>query len=264
MTSLSVYKAFEIIEFLSDCHDNVGLRDLARELDMAPSTAHRFLSSLRDLGYIKQDPKTSKYRLSLKFAWLGARVLGCVQVSEIAKIHMEELTANTNETTHLAVLENLELVYVAKTDGNQAINMSSRIGHRAPLYSTAIGKVLLAYMAEEAQIKIIQELDLHPKTRNTITSGDRLKNQLNDVRKNGYAIDDEENEIGIRCIGAPIFDHRGELIAALSLSGWKVTMTNERMAILPKTLMATTDKISEELGYAGDYTQRIQHVTLDG
>jgi len=251
MPSLSVYKTFEIIELLSRHQSNVGLRELARELDMAPSTAHRFISSLKDIGYIKQDPKTSKYRLSLKFAWLGSKVLGSVQVADLAKPFMEELTGNTNETSHLGVLDGLELVYVAKIDGNQAINMSSRVGHRGPLYSTAIGKVLLAFMSEEQQLTILDQLDIFPRTEKTIIKRDEIIHQLGNIRKDGYATDDEENEIGIRCIGAPIFNHEGDVIAALSLSGWKVTMTSERMSILPKELMVTTGKISEELGFAG-------------
>lgn len=253
MTSQSVYKAFKIIELLSHHRDATGLRDLARELDMSPSTVYRFMSSLKDLGYIKQDAKTSKYRLSLKFAWLGSNVLESVQVTDLAQPYMEELTRNTNETTHLAVLEGLEFVYVAKIDGNQAVNMSSRIGNRGTLYSTSIGKVLLAYIAEQERLAIIQELDMPPKTKNTIITRDELIHQLEEVRKSGYAIDDEENEIGIRCIGAPIFDHRGEAIAALSLSGWKVTMTTRRIATLPKGLMATANKISEELGFVEEF-----------
>jgi IclR family KDG regulon transcriptional repressor len=251
MSSLSVYKTFEIIEFLSRHQNNIGLRDLARELDMPPSTAHRFISSLKDIGYVKQDPKTSKYRLSLKFAWLGSKVLKSVQVADLAKPFMEELTAKTNETTHLGVLDGLELVYVAKTDGNQAINMSSRVGHRGPLYSTAIGKVILAFMPEGERSDVFDQLVISPRTNRTIANTDRLIQQLEDVRRNGYAIDDEENETGIRCIGAPIFNHKGLVVAALSLSGWKVTMTNERMSTLPQDLMITTSKISEELGYAG-------------
>lgn len=249
MASQSVYKTFEIIELLSHQQEAAGLRDLAREMEMAPSTAYRFITSLKDLGYIKQDPKTSKYRLSLKFAWLGSKVLESVQVTDLAKPYMEELTRNTNETTHLAVLEGLEFVYVVKIDGNQAINMSSRVGNRGTLYSTSAGKVLLAYLAEHERLAIIQQLNLSPRTKNTIIIRDALIRQLEKVRIKGYAIDDEENEIGIRCIGAPIFDHRGVTIAALSLSGWKVTMTTKRMATLPQELMATSQKISKELGF---------------
>jgi IclR family KDG regulon transcriptional repressor len=251
MSSLSVYKTFEIIEFLSRHQHNIGLRDLARELDMAPSTVHRFISSLKDIGYVKQDPKTSKYRLSLKFAWLGSKVLGSIQVAELAKPFMEELTSNTNETTHLGVLDGLELVYVAKIDGNQAINMTSRVGHRGALFSTAIGKVLLAFMSDEERIEILDQMVIRPRTDKTITNTDELLKQLGIVRREGFAIDDEENETGIRCIGAPIFNHQGVVVAALSLSGWKVTMTSERMSTLPRELMITTRKISEELGYAG-------------
>lgn len=249
MPSLSVFKTFEIIELLSQHNGTIGLRDMARELDMAPSTAHRFLSSLKEIGYVRQNPETSKYSLSLKFAWLGSKVLENIEVADLAKPYMEELTENTNETTHLGVLDGLKLVYVAKIDGNQAINMASRVGHRASLYSTAMGKVLLAHMTEDKRLAVIDQLVISPRTEKTIRNKDQLIAQLKTVRKEGYAVDNEENETGIRCISAPIRNHKGDVVAALSLSGWKVTMTEERMYLLPQDLMATTNKISEELGF---------------
>jgi IclR family KDG regulon transcriptional repressor len=249
MNNQSVYKTFEIIEYLSHHQGNVGLRDLAREVDMPPSTVHRFMASLKDLGYVWQEPKTSKYRLGMKFAWLGSKVLENVQVADLTRPYMEELTADTNETTHLAILDGLEFVYVAKIDGNQAVNMRSRVGHRGALHSTAIGKVFLAYSTQQERSAILQQLDLSPRTKNTIVDKGDLIRQLEEIRDQGYAIDDEENEIGILCVGAPIFDHRGVCAAALSLSGWKVTMTSKRMTGLANDLKLTTAKISVELGH---------------
>lgn len=251
MYSLSVFKTFEIIELLIQHHGNIGLRELASELDIAPSTAHRFISSLKEIGYIRQDPKTRKYTLSLKFAWLGSKVLENLQVTDLAKPFMEELTERTNETTHLGVIEGLDLIYIAKIKSKQAMNMASRVGQRGNLYSTAMGKVLLAHMPENERLEIINQLDISSQKKKSVKNKDDFIHQLSVVRKDGYAIDNEENETGIRCIGAPIFNHAGEAVAALSLSGWKVSMTDERMSTLPEEIIATTRKISEELGFAG-------------
>ncbi len=246
----SVFRAFAIIEYLADCEDWVSLRALARDLGLVPATAYRFLSSLKSLGYVQQHPQDSRYQLTLKFASISARVLDRTQLRRIARPHMERLTAVSNETTHLAVLEDNQIVYIDKVDNLQAVRMRSRVGTRGFIHSTAVGKSMLAFLPEDERDRIMGRLTLAPLTKNTLTDREVFGRRLEQVRSRGYAVDDEENEVGIRCVGAPLFDHAAQIAGAVSVSGWTITMTHERLPELAAILQDTCREISKELGYS--------------
>jgi DNA-binding IclR family transcriptional regulator len=251
----SIFRAFSIVEYLARCDDWVGLRTLARDLDLDPATAHRFLTSLKDLGYVQQHSEDSRYRLTLKFAWLGSRALEQLQLPNIARPLMEHLTTVANETTHLAILDKDQIMYVGKIDNRQAMQMRSRVGSRGCLHSTSVGKACLAFLPEDEREAMLALLPLPALTKNTITSLDELRHELELTQKRGYAVDDEENEIGIRCVGAPVFDHSGHIAGALSISGWTITMTPERVPDLAADLLKTCCAISKELGYFPSYQE---------
>lgn len=242
-------RLFQIIEFLASSGDWVSLRTMARELQISAASAYRALNSLKALGYVRQHPDDSKYQLTLKIAWVSAQVLDHQQLRYIAHPFLQHLTSVTNETTHLAVLEGAEFVYIDKVDNSQAVRMRSRVGQRGKLHSTAAGKAMLAFVSEAELQPILQRLELPALTENTITAKSKFREQLALIRRQGYAVDDEENEVGIRCIGSPIFDHAGRLSGALSISGWTITMTRERMPQLAPELLQSCRKISGQLGY---------------
>jgi len=248
----STARLFQIIEFLACSSDWVSLRTMARELKISAASAYRSLNSLKELGYVRQHPQDSKYQLTLKIAWLSAQVLERVQLRQIARPFLQTLTSVTNETTHLAVLEDREFVYIDKVDNTQAMRMRSRVGQRGQLYCTAAGKSMLAFLPENETQRIIQRLKFQPLTENTITDPVKFHEHLLKVRRLGYAVDDEENEMGIRCIGAPIYDHAGRLVGALSISGWTITMTRERIPQLAPELIQACRRISNELGFSGE------------
>jgi len=245
----SVIRAFEIIEYLAKQSDWVRLQEIASDLGLTPPTTHRFVTSLKDLGYVQQNPTDSRYRASLKLAWLASKILDGIQLVQVARPLMTHLTSISNETSHLAVYEDLDIVYVAKVDGNQAIRMRSRTGERGHIHSTAVGKAMLAFLPEPQRQEIFGRIELTPQTINTIKDMDTLRIQLAVIRENGFAIDDEENEIGIRCVGAPIFDHVGRLVGAMSLTGWILTMTRERLPELAVEVINICNQISQELGH---------------
>jgi len=245
----SVVRAFAIIEYLAEHEDWVSLRTMARDLSLVPATAYRFLTSLKELGYVQQHPEDARYQLTLKFAWVASRALERTQLRRTAHPHMEQLTAVTNETTHLAVIEGSQIVYIDKVDNFQAMKMRSRIGTRGYLHSTAVGKSMLAHLPQKDRDDILNGLQFPSLTKNTITDPSLFHSQLEEVYKRGYAIDDEENEVGIRCIGVPLFDHAGKLAGAVSISGWTITMTPERLPQLATILQDTCRTISNELGY---------------
>ncbi|MCJ7569043.1 MAG: IclR family transcriptional regulator [Anaerolineales bacterium] len=237
---------------MADSDDWVSLRTMARELYINTASVFRILNALKELGYVRQHPQDSKYQLTLKIAGISSHVLEKVQLRQIARPFLQHLTSITNETTHLAILDGNEFVYIDKVDNTQAMRMRSMVGQRGRLYCTAVGKSLLAYYPEDELSQILDNLDFLPITKNTITDPKKFKEHLIRVKQQGYAIDDEENEFGIRCIGSPIYDHAGCLAGALSISGWTITMTRERIPQLVQELLQTCQQISNELGFDGE------------
>ncbi len=245
----SVARAFAIIEYLAAQGKPVRLLDVARDLELDHATAHRFLSSLRQLGYVHHAGE-SGYQLTLKFARITSMLLDAVQVRGLAHVPLTELTAQTGETCHLAILDGTHAIYIDKVDGGQAVSMRSRIGSQLSLHSTAIGKVILAYLPAADRARLLDSISLDPLTSHTITHRKHLEEHLQTVRQSGFARDDEENEIGIRCVAAPILDAAGAVVAAVSVSGWIVTMTPDRASQLAKDVIQTCSKISSNLGPA--------------
>lgn len=248
----TISRLFQVIEFMAASNDWVSLRTMARELHINAATAFRILNTLKELGYVRQAPQDSKYQLTLKIAGISAQVLEKVQLRQIAHPFLQYLTSITNETTHLSILDGNEFVYIDKVDNTQAMRMRSRVGQRGQLYCTAAGKSLLAYYPEAELPRLLNSLSFRPFTEYTITDLKKFQEHLIQIRQQGFAIDDEENEVGIRCIGAPIYDYAGRLAGALSISGWTITMTRERIPQLAPELIQTSQKISNELGFNGE------------
>ncbi len=167
----------------------------------------------------------------------------------IAHAQMVELSNKLNESIHLAVIDDTEFVYIDKVESQQPIQMRSRVGNRGYLHSTAIGKVLLAFIPEDDCLELLDRLVLRDLTPNTITTPLRLKQELRLIRSQFYANDNEENECGIRCVAAPILDFDGKIQAAISVSGSTLTMTEEQLMRVTTDLLKSSRLISNELGY---------------
>jgi DNA-binding IclR family transcriptional regulator len=251
MRNRSVVRAFTIIEHLAANRSWLPLSQIASDVELDQATTHRFLATLRELGYVRQQPEGSAYRLGMKFAWIAAQILESVELRATARPIMRRLSAKTGETVHLAVLEADSVVYVDKVDGAQAVLMRSRIGSRGSVHSTAVGKTLLAFAEPSAQEGLLRRLRLLPLTQATIMDKPTLRAEIAAVRDRGYAFDNEENEAGIRCVGAPIFDASGSVIAAMSVTGWIVTMTPEKAAQCAPDLLAACAELSGDLGFPG-------------
>jgi DNA-binding IclR family transcriptional regulator len=161
----------------------------------------------------------------------------------------------------LAVLDGDEFVYIDKVDNTQAMRMRSRVGQRGLLHCTAAGKSMLAFLPDTELKLLLRRLKFQPVTPNTITDARKFQEHLAAVRRQGYAMDDEENEVGIRCVGAPIFDHAGRLSGAVSISGWTITMTRERAPQLAPELLDTGRRISQELGYRSEQVKEQRRST---
>ena len=243
----SALRTLRLLEYLGEAGPS-SLTSIAESLQLNKSTAHRFVSTLVETGYARQDPRTRSYSLTTRVLELGALILKRIEIREEVRPFLEETARMTAETAHLAVLEGLEIVYVDKVEGAQAVQMASRIGLRGACHSTALGKVLLSARPEEEWDRYLAERDLTARTRHTIVDPGELFDELRRVRKQGHAVDNVENEEGIRCVAAPIRDHTGEVVAAMSVSGWTVSMTPARVRALVPVLKEQAARASGHLG----------------
>lgn len=249
----TIERSAKILDVLGQSPQGISLRDLSIKINLPKGTTHRLLSSLSYYGYVRQDVKTKSYFLGFKLVDLGNLLLNQLDLRREAEPFLRELAEKTKETVHLVILDQDEIVYIDKVETNHnptGLRMASRVGLRNPPHSCAVGKVLLANLPEEALNLFLKKGNLMKRTENTITDPARLREHLNMVKKQGYAIDDEENEKGIRCVAAPIRDGTGRTVAAVSISGpaFKVTKRTIQES-LKKEVMKTALQISQRLGF---------------
>jgi len=246
-------KSLSVLELLLQKGSSMNMIELSEKLGFYPSTTHRILDTLKHRGYVEQNSHTQKYQLGLKALELGMAKLHQMDLVREATPCLKELVNQCNETVHLGVLEEGEVLYLAKEESSQTIRMISYVGKRAPLHCTALGKVLLAYLSEEERKKILGEKVLPRFTENTITNRRELEKELSKVKKQGFALDREENEKNVRCIAAPIRNHQGKVIAALSISSPIFRIDKNAQNNLKEALLEISKKISKRLGYNGKW-----------
>jgi len=242
-------KSLSVLELLLQKGSAMKMTELSEKLGFYPSTIHRILDTLKHWGYVEQDSHTQKYQLGLKVLELGMAKLHQMDLVREATPYLKELVKQCNETVHLGVLEEGEVLYLAKEESSQTIRMISYVGKRASLHSTALGKILLAYMSEEEREKILEDRGLPRLTEKTITDKKELEKELSKVREQDFALDREENEKDVRCVAAPIRNYQGEVIAAISISSPVFRIDKNVHNNLKKALIETSKKISKRLGY---------------
>ncbi|MFG1172336.1 DNA-binding transcriptional regulator KdgR [Erwiniaceae bacterium CAU 1747] len=244
----SVMKVFGIMQALGEERE-IGITELSQRLMMSKSTVYRFLQTMKTLGYVSQEDESEKYALTLKLFELGAKALENVDLIRSADVQMRELSRLTKETIHLGALEEDSIVYIHKIDSLYNLRMYSRIGRRNPLYSTAIGKVLLAWRNYDEVREILAGVEFVLSTPKTLSGIDELLCTLDAVRQQGFAEDNEEQEEGIRCIAVPVFDRFGVVIAGLSLSFPTIRFAEENKPQSVSLLHRAARTISAQLGY---------------
>jgi IclR family transcriptional regulator, KDG regulon repressor len=229
----------------------LGVTELANKMDINKSSVYRILATMEQYGYIEQDEDTARYKLGYRFLEISSRLLESLDLRTAAKPFLQELEEETNEVIHLVVYDQGEVVYIEKLDGNELLRMHSKVGKRAPMHCTSVGKAILAHLPRQTVLDIIQRKGLPRHTVHTITEQDAFLEELRSVREMGFGLDLEENEAGITCISAPIFDHAGKVTAAVSISGPTIRMTEERLEKLKTRMIETGKGISRRLGYSG-------------
>ncbi len=239
-------RAFVVLERLSR-QRAIGLEDLSRDVKMAKATVYRFLLTLQELGYARR-ADGDRWALSLRMFNVGSRALDHLDLHSVARPVAEELAEDLGETVHMGVLEGDSAVYVLKIESRYTIRMFSRVGRRIPLYCTAIGKALLAFAPEEEREAALKGVRLLAFTPRTLTTRAALAAELKRIRQCGFALDAEEHEEGIHCIGAPIFDHTGAVVAVISASwpGFRYEQGEEAGKV--EKVKAAAARISRLLG----------------
>ncbi|MCX5803734.1 MAG: IclR family transcriptional regulator [Proteobacteria bacterium] len=242
-------KVLQILGLFDEKGKELKASELHEKLGLNKSTTFRILNTLAEADYLERDPRSRKYRLGFKLYFLGSLIEGPNEIRKIARPFLEDLLHKCEETVHLTVLHHGEALYLDKIDGKRSVRVVSRVGMRLPAHCSGVGKVLLAALPIESLDRIIKEKGLSRLTDNTITNEKSLKAQLARVRKQGYAIDNEEIEIGLKCIAAPITDSKGNIIAAISVAGPKDRL-KEEATIIP-LVMDTAAGISRALKERG-------------
>lgn len=241
-------KILEIVVF--EGGNGITIKEVSQKIELHPSTIYRYLNTFLSYGYVSR-ASDGGYKPGIKLVELGNYVLNGFDLREIAHSYLVKLVDELNQTAHLAIREGNEALYIDKVEGPKTLQMRSRVGMRIPLYCTALGKVFLAYSSEEDIDRYLKEVELIPRTQNTIVSSDRLKEELLGIRKRGYALDNQENEEGIICVGAPIIDFSGKVVAALSVSGFFKDFSPDKIPEISSSLQKIASSISQDLGGYG-------------
>lgn len=236
-------RLFLVLETLS-AEGPISLADLSRQLNLNKSTVHRLLCSLIYMGYVKQDPETQKYDLSLKILSLSNRLLSRMDILEEVRPYLKKLAQETGETVHFVQLDGTEAIYIYKEESYQnSVRMVSKVGSRIPLYCSGVGKAMAADMEEDRIEELWKSSSIEKHTPHTVTDYSGFLERIQKIRKLGYALDDEENELGVRCIAVSIPDYKGNPKYAFSISAPAVRMSDERIHELAKVVLEAKQEI---------------------
>ena len=244
----SVDRALDILELYLHSPEELSVKEISEAMGLSKSTVHGLIKTLEQRGYLKQNPGNMKYRLGMKLFSLGNVVADHLDIRRIARPVIRRLVDNIKETVHLAVLNGDEVVYTEKVEGPGALRMYSQVGRRVPVYCTGVGKVILAFQDEETVERLLSKETLRALTPHTITDKAKLKAHLAAIREQGYALDNEEIELGLRCVAAPIYDHQGKVFASISCAGPAIRMSGGLDSKI-KAMKDAALEISRLLGY---------------
>jgi DNA-binding IclR family transcriptional regulator len=246
-------RALGILEVLSAEGPDLSLGEVSEKLGLHKSTAHRLIMVLERYKLIERNSVNGRYRLGLKLFEFGTRAVSQLDLRERARPFLERLVLETSETVHLCILDETEVVYLDKVEPARSVRMASSVGRRNPAYCTAVGKAIMAYLPEPQVEAIIHKQGLKSVTANTITSLHELKAELAAIRERGYAVDNEEIEEGVRCVGCVVRNFSGEPVAAISVSGPAFRVTRDKVKSLSHPVIAAAKALSAELGFKHEH-----------
>ncbi|MFQ5882124.1 MAG: IclR family transcriptional regulator [Candidatus Methylomirabilales bacterium] len=243
----SLGRALDILESFSGAEAEIGVTQLSARLGLAKSTVHRLLTTLLERGYIQKNLRTNQYRLGIKTWELGCLAVSQLGLREVARPLMEELAHKTREIVHLSIRDGAEVVYIDKIESPQPIQAYSRIGSRMPAYCVATGKAILAHLPESA-LKRVFGRRLKAHTPRTLATWGALRKDLERVRTQGYSVNRGEWRENVCGLAAPIFNHAGEVVAAMGITVPAVRFTQEFLEWAIPLVKETTRQASRQLG----------------
>ena len=244
----SVDKALNIMKLLAEKGQDMKLTEIAEELDINKSTLHGLMSTLRFHGFVDQDDDTQKYKLGIYLIQLGELAAKSLDIIKLTSPTIDQVSKRLEETVHIGQLDGRDVIYVNKKESEQSMRIYTTIGTRNLAHCTGVGKAIMAFKVDENFINSIPD-KLEAITAKTITSKKKLLKDFEQIRERGYAFDDEENNVGLTCVAAPIFDHSGKVRYGISVSGPTIRMTDGKIQETIKVVKEAALEISRKLGY---------------
>ena len=241
-------RALAILELIAASRAGLSLREIAAALRLPKSSVHCLLVTLERRSYLHRNERTNKYLFGTKLFSLANLALSGLELREVAAPLLRGLTERTSLTVHLAILEHHEAVVIDKVEPPGMFKLATWLGKRMDVHCTGVGKALIAYLPEDELDRVVREGGLPRHNDNTIVSFRKLKEQLAAIRRQGYSADDEEDELGLRCIGAPVFDHASKVTAAISISGTTSQVREDNWPLLAREVTETAAAVSQALG----------------
>lgn len=245
----SVQRALDILNLFNNQSGELGVTEIAKLLELHKSTVSGLVYTLENNGYLEQNPDNRKYRLGLKLLERASTLLNQIEIRQVAAPFLQQLRDWSQESINLAIRDEGQVVYVERLLSEQTLGLRSEVGKRADVHSTALGKAMLACLPHDEARQILSSYDLSRYTQNTLTEVDAVMYDLDRTRERGFAIDDEEYELGGRCVSAPILNHLGEPVAAVSISVPLPRIPPERVPYFGKKVKEIAAQISERMGY---------------
>jgi IclR family KDG regulon transcriptional repressor len=247
----AIERALQIMDCFDQRHGDLSLTEIAQRVGLHKATTHRIVATLMNLGYMDRSPDGQKYRLGLRLASLGSLVTSQMNLRRDSLPYLNQLSERFGETCDLSIFDNGEVLYIEVLRSNHALSIAAAIGQRLPLHCTASGKVFLAFMSPDERAQYLVT-PLHPFTSRTITSLEMLNRQFEEILEKGYGVDDEEMEVGIRAVSAPIFNQTGKVIGAVSIPSPTSRMSEKRLPEVAAGLLETAAQCSRRQGWNSD------------
>ncbi len=245
----SIDRALSVLECLAHAKRGFSLSEIARSLGIPKSSAHLILSTLERRGFLQKNAKTGRFCFGLQLVSLSRSALENLDLRDEAKPYLRSLMQKTGLTVHMAVLERDEAVIIEKVEAPGLVRLASWIGRRMDVNCTGVGKVLLAFLPDDELDFLLKTKEFARHNSRTIISKSTLRRELKQIKQSGYSLDNEEDEPGVCCIGAPVFDANGKAVAAISVAGIASQIANDRVPVLARLVMRVAGRISVRLGY---------------
>lgn len=243
----SIERAVSVLDYLSKKPQGERLTVISKDLGLNKSTVFSIISTLEDLRCVSQNQVTGRYSLGIRLLEFAHSLLSSMDIIKIAKPFLYDLASQYDETINLALMSGGEVIYVDKVQSSKSVRVEMRLHEKVPAYCCSTGKVFLAYMSQEKREAMLDQMSFQPRTIYTITNRAQLEGELDVIRDRGYAYDREEFEIGLTCIACPIYNNRGEVVAAISLNAPTNRMVNIEQNQLIKNIKSVSQKLTQQL-----------------